>query len=112
MTAQAAAVLKTVLAGDPVPANWVDGCPVDVVLFTELVTGTRTMPADLLKLVPKALKDTNAGMGVLHHLNSRVGAISETATECKKKSSELSCRRQCWSTRGTCWLRWLLSGRS
>ena len=49
-------------------------------LFTELVNGTDAMPDDLLKLVSTALKDANAGMRVLHHLNSRVGAISGAAT--------------------------------
>jgi hypothetical protein len=38
------------------------------------------MPDDLLKLVPKPLKDAHAGMRVLQHLNSRVAAISEAAT--------------------------------
>ena len=75
MTAQAAVVLKSVLAGDPVPDDWVNGCPADVVLFTKLVDGTGAMPEDLLKLVPKALKDTNAALGegaapMLQHLNS------------------------------------------
>ena len=72
MTAQAATMLKSVLAGDPVPDDWVNGCLADVALFTELVNGIGAMPDDLLKLVPKALKDANAGMRVLHRFNSRV----------------------------------------
>ena len=80
MTPQAVAVLRQVLDGDPVPDDWANGCPADVVLFTELVNGTGAMPDDLLKLLPKALKDAHAGMRVLQHLNSRVAAISEAAT--------------------------------
>ena len=67
MSAQGAALLKRVLSGDPVPDDWVDGGASDVLLFTELVNGSGAMPDDLLKLVPKALKDANAGMRVLHH---------------------------------------------
>ena len=80
MTPLAVAVLRQVLNGDPVPDDWANGCPADVVLFTELVKGTGAMPDDLLKLLPKALKDAHAGMRVLQHLNSRVAAISEAAT--------------------------------
>ena len=80
MTPQAVAVLKRVLDGYPVPDDWTNGCPADVVLFTELVNGTGTMPDELLKLLPKPLKDAHAGMRVLQHLNSRVAAISEAAT--------------------------------
>ena len=82
MTPQAVAMLRQVLDGDryPVPDDWANGCPADVVLFTELVNGTGAMPDDLLKLLPKSLKDAHAGMRVLQHLNSRVAAISEAAT--------------------------------
>ena len=44
------------------------------------MNGTGAMPDDLLKLLPKPLKDTHAGIRVLQHLNSRVAAINEAAT--------------------------------
>ena len=79
MTPQAVAVLRRVLDGYLVPDGWANGCPADVVLFTELLNGTGAMPDELLKLLPKPLKDAHAGMRVLQHLNSRVVAISEAA---------------------------------
>ena len=63
-----------------VPGPWADGCADDVLLFTELVNGAGAMPDDLLRLVPKAMKDSSAGLMVLYHLNPRVCAISEAAT--------------------------------
>ena len=77
---QAVAVLRRVLDGDPVPGDWANGRPANVLLFIELVNGTGAMPDDLLKLLSKQLKDANARMRVLHHLNPRVAAISEAAT--------------------------------
>ena len=71
MRPQDVAVLRQVLDGEAVPDDWANGCPADVVLFTELVNGTGAMPDDLLKLLPKPLKDAHAGMRVLQHLNSR-----------------------------------------
>ena len=52
-------MLRQVLDGEAVPDDWANGCPADVVLFTELVNGTGTMPDDLLKLLPKPLKDAH-----------------------------------------------------
>jgi hypothetical protein len=72
MTAVGAAALKLVLGGAEVPGPWADGCADDVMLFTELVNGNGAMPDDLLRLVPKAMKDSSAGLMVLYHLNSRV----------------------------------------
>ena len=80
MTAKGAAALKLVLGGDEVPGPWADGCDDDVLLFTVLVNGAGAMPDDLLRLVPKAMKDSSAGLRVVHHLNSRVCTISEAAT--------------------------------
>jgi hypothetical protein len=80
MTAEGAAALKLVLGGAEVPCPWADGCADDVLLFTVLVNGAGAMPDDLLRLVPKAMKDSSAGLMVLYHLNSRVCAISEAAT--------------------------------
>ena len=58
------------------------GCADDVMLFTELVNSTGAIPDDLLRLVPKAMKDSSAGLMVLYHLSSRVCAIGrgEAAT--------------------------------
>ena len=64
MRPQDVAVLRQVLDGGAVPDDWANGCPADVVLFTELVNGTGAMSDDLLKLVPKPLKDAHAGMRV------------------------------------------------
>ena len=47
------------------PAGWTRGCPDDVVLFTALVNGAGAMPDDMMQLVPKHLRDTNAGLEVL-----------------------------------------------
>ena len=58
-----------------------------MLLFTELVNDTGAMRDDLLKLLPKQLKDAHAGMRVLHHLNSRVVAISEVATALQEEDS-------------------------
>ena len=97
-----------------VPGPWADGCADDVLLFTELVNGAGAIPDNLLRLVPKAMKDSSAGLMVVHHLNSRVCTISEAATtvrqqqQCRKKSSEH--KRQYWGTRGTCWHLWWQSG--
>ena len=49
-------------------------------LFTALVNGTGAMPDDMMQLLPKVLRDTNAGLEVLQHINQRVCAISEAAT--------------------------------
>ena len=100
MTPQAVAVLRRVLGGDPVPDGWANGCLADVVLFTELVNGTGAMPDDLLKLLPKPLKDAHAGMRVLHHLNSyqlvlnsRVAAISEATTAVQEFEEEFRAQK-------------------
>ena len=59
--AQDVAVLRQVLDREVVPDDWANGCPADVLLFTELVDGTGAMPGDLLKLLPRQSKE----MGVL-----------------------------------------------
>ena len=69
-----------VAQGGAVPMGWVRGCPDDVVLFTALVNGTGAMPDDMMQLVPRLLRDANAGLEVLQHINQRVCAISEAAT--------------------------------
>ena len=65
MTAEGAASLRLVLAGAAVPDTWVDGCVDDVLMSTELVAGAGAMPDDLLRLLPKAMKDSSAGLSVL-----------------------------------------------
>ena len=60
--------------------DWSRGCPDDIVLFTTLVNGAGAMPDDMMQLVPRHLRDTNAGLEVLQHINQRVCAISEAAT--------------------------------
>jgi hypothetical protein len=54
MRPQDVAVLRRVLDGGAVPGDWANGCPADV---AELVNGTGAMPDDLLKLLPKPLKE-------------------------------------------------------
>ena len=68
-----------------VPGPWVAGYGNDVLIFIELVNGPGAMPDETLGLVPKALRDANAGLQVLHYLNSRVCAVSEAATEVQEK---------------------------
>ena len=85
MAPQADAVPKRVLDGGPMPDGWANGCPADVVMFTEPVGGTGAMPDDLLGLLPKLLKGAHAEMGVLQHPNSRVAAISGAATAVQKE---------------------------
>ena len=53
--------------GGTVPNAWTRGGPDDVVLFTALVNGTGAMPDDMMQLLPKLLRDTNAGLEVLAH---------------------------------------------
>ena len=85
MTAAGQAALLNVVAGGDVPGGWAAGCPDDVVIITELVNGPGAMPDETLRLVPKAFRDANAGLQVLHHLNSRVCAVSEAATEVQEE---------------------------
>ena len=80
VTAEGAATLKLVLGAADVPGTGVDGCPDDVLLFTELVNGSGAILDDFLRLLPKAMADSSVGFRVLYHLNSRVFAINEAAT--------------------------------
>ena len=80
LTATGQQAIVGVAQGNAVPTGWARGCPDDVVLFTALVNGTGAMPDDMMQLLPKLLRDTNAGLEVFQHINQRVCAISEAAT--------------------------------
>ena len=80
LTAAGQQAVTGVSQGGAVPNAWARGGPDDVVLFTALVNGTGAMPDDMMQLLPKLLRDTNAGLEVLQHINQRVCAISEAAT--------------------------------
>ena len=80
LTAAGQQAVTGVSQGGTVPNAWTRGGPDDVVLFTALVNGTGAMPDDMMQLLPKLLRDTNAGLEVLQHINQRVCAISEAAT--------------------------------
>ena len=73
LTAAGQQAVTGVSQGGAVPNAWARGGPDDVVLFTALVNGTGAMPDDMMQLLPKLLRDTNAGLEVLQHNHQSEG---------------------------------------
>ena len=65
MTPAGQQAVVEVAKGGPVPAGWARECPGDIVVFIGLVNGSGAMPDDMMQVVPKLLRDANAGLEVL-----------------------------------------------
>ena len=78
--------LSQIEAGGSVSGGWTEGCPDDVTVFTELVNGPGCVPDDLMQKLPSVLKKASAGMALLQHINSRVAAVSESATAVQEEA--------------------------